>query len=105
VGLAEGHDLGPAIVTVAADGDVGIGPVPTDMAHEEPDVTLRFGTRRCLAGAQQHGDRAASSGVIDVDREEAALAMVTVSERKLMIAVDNMQVSSISSVTAMGGTG
>ena len=90
VGLAEGHDLGPAIVPVAADGDVGIGSVPTDMAHEAPNVTCRFGTRRCLAGAQQHGDRAASRGVIDVDREEAALAVMAIPERELLIAVHDI---------------
>ena len=54
VGLAEGHDLGPAIAPVAAEGDVRCGPYPADLAHQTPDMAGRLGARRRLAGAQQH---------------------------------------------------
>jgi len=72
VRLAERHDLGPPIVPVTTDGDVGIGPVPADMAHQAPDVAGSFGARRRLAGPQQHRHRAAGRSVVDVDRQEAA---------------------------------
>jgi hypothetical protein len=49
--LAEGHDLGPAIMPVTADGDVGIGPVAAKMAHQTPDMSCRLLARRRLARA------------------------------------------------------
>jgi hypothetical protein len=55
--LAERHDLGTGVVPIAADGDVGIGPVLADMTHQAPDVAGTFGTRRRLASAQQHRHR------------------------------------------------
>ena len=91
VGLAEGHDLGPAIVPVAADGDVRRGPVATDLAHQAPDMAGRLGARGRLAGAQQHRHRAAGRGIVNVDRQETALAIVAIPEGELLMAVDDIR--------------
>ncbi len=88
--LAERHDLGPTVVPVSADGDVGIGPVLADMTHQAPDVAGTFGTRRRLAGAQQHRDRTAGRSVVDVDRQKAALAVMAIPKRELLIAVHDI---------------
>jgi hypothetical protein len=60
------------------------------MTHQTPDVASSFGARWRLAGAKQHRHRPATGGVVDVDRQEAALAMVPVPERELLIAVDDI---------------
>src|SRR3546814_6755499 len=53
--LAVGHDLGSTIVPVAADSDVGIGPITAQVTHRASDVPRRLLSRRRLACAQQHG--------------------------------------------------
>jgi hypothetical protein len=61
-----------------------------DMTHQAPDVAGSFGARRCLAGAQQHGHRTAGRGLVDMDRQEAALAVMPVPERELLIAMHDI---------------
>ena len=53
-------------------------------------VTADLGARGRLAGAQQHGDRTACRGVIDVDRQEAALIVIGVEQRELLMAVNDI---------------
>src|SRR3546814_5675292 len=55
--IALGHDLGSTIVPVAADSDVGIGPITAQVTHQASDVPRRLLSRRRLACAQQHGHR------------------------------------------------
>ncbi len=64
-----------------------------------------------LAGAQDDRDRAGGRAVVDVDRQKAALIVMRIEERKLLVAVDDIHrvVDSLpprrrgSSVTAAGG--
>jgi hypothetical protein len=88
--LAEGHDLWSAIVPVTPDGDVRLGPVATKLANETPNVSGRLNARWCLAGAQQHRHRPPCRGIVDMDRQEAAFAVVTVPERELLVAVHDV---------------
>ena len=44
----------------------------------------------CLAGTQQHGDRPARRRVIDVDRQEAALVVMGVEQRELLMTVNDI---------------
>ena len=43
-----------------------------------------------LAGAQQHRNRAAGCGVVDMDRQEAALVVMGVEQSKLLVTVDDI---------------
>lgn len=82
----------------------GPEPVEADLAHEAPDMARRPRARRCLAGAQHHRHRSAGGRVVDMDRQEAALSIVTVPERQLLVTVPHpSQVSSMSSVTCSSG--
>ena len=84
------HRLGAAIVAVAPQSDVGLGPMAPDAPDEPPDMAGDFGARRRLAGAQQHRNRPASFGVVDVDRQKASLAMVAVPKGKLLHTVNDV---------------
>lgn len=75
---------------VAADRDVGIRPVATDMAHQTPDMPRRLLARWGLAGAQQHRHRPAGRGVVNMDRQKAALAMMAVPEQELLITLNDI---------------
>ena len=88
--LAEHHDLRAAIMPVAADSDVGIGPVAADVPHQTPDMPRCLLARRRLAGAQQHRHRSAGYRVINMDRQEAALPMMSVPEGELLIAMHDV---------------
>lgn len=52
-------------------------------------MTANFLARRCLAGTQDHGAGPAGGGVIDVDRQEAALVTTGIEERELLMAVND----------------
>ena len=89
--LAEVHQLGPAVVAIAADGQAGLGPMATDAAIKPAQISRRFLARRRLAWTQDHRDGAARGGVVDVDRQEAALVVVGMEQRELLGAVDHVQ--------------
>ena len=91
VRLAEVHDLGPAIVAVAADGDPGRGPVAADRPDETAQMAAHLLARRCLARPQDHRDRAGRGRVVDVDRQKAALVVMGVEQRQLLTAVDDIE--------------
>ena len=61
-----------------------------DAAHQPADVADDLGARRGLAGPQQHRHGAPGRGVVDMDRQEAAFAIVAVPERQLLRAVDHV---------------
>ncbi len=75
----------------AADGDAGLGPVPPDAFDQATQPSADFLARWRLAGAQDHGHRAAGRGVIDVDRQKAALAVMGVPFRQFLAAVHNIK--------------
>ena len=88
---AEVHDLGPAIVAVAADGDPGRGPAAADRPDETAQMAAHLLARRCLARPQDHRDRAGRGRVVDVDRQKAALVVMGVEQRQLLTAVDDIE--------------
>ena len=59
-------------------------------ADQPAQVTADLDARGRLAGAQQHGDRTACRGVVDVDRQEAALVVMGVEQRELLMAVNDI---------------
>ena len=56
------------------------------MAHEPAQMGAHLDTRRGLAGAQHDRDGTRALGVVDMDRQEAALVIMGVEERELLTA-------------------
>ena len=75
---------------VAADRDVGRGPMPTDAADEPAQMAAHFLTRRGLAGTQQYCYRPRHRRVIDMDRQKTALVVMGIEERQLLVAVNDI---------------
>ena len=82
VGLAPFHRLGSGVVAVASECDARPRPALTDMAHEPAQMSAHFDARRGLAGAQHDRDGTRALGVIDMDRQKAALVVMGVEERE-----------------------
>ena len=57
-----------------------------DAMHETPEMTTDLLTGRRLARTQDHGNRTACRGVVDMDRQEAALIVMGIEERELLVA-------------------
>ena len=55
------------------------------MTHQAPDVAGSLRARRRLAGAQQHGHRSAGGGIVDMDRQKAALTGPTSTIRRMRL--------------------
>jgi len=64
--------------------------VAADAPDQPTDMACRLDPRRALAGAQQHHHRTAGRGVINMDRQEAALAIMAVPEGELLAAMDDI---------------
>ena len=109
VGLAPFHRLGPGIVAVAPEGDARPGPALADMAHEPAQMGAHLDPRRGSCRTQHDRDGTRALGVVDMDRQKAALVVMGVEERELLMpvhdiagVVDIEQVSSISRMTDAG---
>ncbi len=76
---------------VAADREVGRGPMPADAADEPAQMAPHLLTRRGLAGTQQHRYRPRHCRVIDMDRQKTALVVVGIEERQLLVAVNDIK--------------
>src|SRR3954454_1501437 len=83
------HDLRAAVMTVAADGHARRRPVLPYAAVQPAQVTADLDARGRLGGAQQHGDRTACRGLVDMDRQKAALIVMGVEQRELLMAVND----------------
>jgi hypothetical protein len=57
---------------------------------ETTQVTAYLCARGRLAGAQQHGDRPACRRVVDVDRHETALVVMSVEQRELLMPMNDI---------------
>ena len=86
--LAPGHRLGPRVVPVAAKQDARHRPAGSDTAHEPAQMSANLDARGRLAGTQDDRDRPALLGVIDMDRQKAALVVVGVEQRELLMAME-----------------
>ena len=93
-GYPDGNDFDrlrfdPAFV--AADGDVGAGPVPADAPDQATEQLANLHARWRLAGTQNHRNRSTRRRIIDMDRQEAALIIIVgVPLRQLLVAVHNI---------------
>ena len=77
-------------MAVAPERDARLGPALADMAHEPAQMGAHFDARRRLAGAQHDRDGTALLGVIDMDRQKAALVIMGVEQRELLMAVHDI---------------
>ena len=85
--LAEIHHFWAAVVTIATQGGSGSRPVPADAAYEPAQMASDLLTRRRLAGAKQHRQRPAGRDVVDMDGQKAALVVMGIEQRQLLMAV------------------
>jgi hypothetical protein len=85
------HRFDPAVMAVAAHQDADLGPVTADAPDHvlEDGAHLHAGGR--LALAQDHRHRLAAGSFIDVDRQEAALVVVRVEQRQLLMAMHRIE--------------
>jgi len=90
VGLAPVHRLGSRVVAVASKGDARLGPTPANMAHKPAQMGAHFDARRRLAGAEHDRDEARALGVVDVDRQKAALVVMGVEQRELLMSMHDI---------------
>ena len=99
--LAPVHRLRPAVMAVTPDGDRGVRPVAADRPDEPTQMAPHLATRGRLARAQDHRDGTAGGGVVDVDRQKAALSVMSVEQRQLLLAVHH--ITGVVDVESNGG--
>lgn len=90
VGLAPGHDLPPAIMTIAANGDDRVWPVHPDTTDQPAQMGTDLLAARRLSGAQDGHHAMAGVGVVDMEGQEAPFVVMGVEQRKLLVAVDGV---------------
>ena len=71
--FAPRHGLGPGVMAIAPEGDARCRPTLPDVPHETAQMSTHLDAGRRLTRPQHDRDRAAAFGVIDMDRQEAAL--------------------------------
>ena len=62
-----------------------------DRAHDMAQQESHLGPVRGLARPQDDGHRLAAAGLVDVDRQEAAMVVVGVEQRQLLVPMDAVQ--------------
>ena len=87
--LAPPHRLVAAVMAVATHQDVDLGPMPADAFDDMLEDRADLFAGRRLALAQDHRHRFAAYRIIliDVDRQKAALVVMGVEQRELLVAV------------------
>jgi hypothetical protein len=65
-------------------------PMAADAAHQASNMAAHFLPGRRLARAQQDRHRACSRGVVDMDRQEAALVVERIEQRELLMPVHDV---------------
>ena len=65
-------------------------PVPADASDQAANKLAHLRTRRGLAGTQDHHNRPASLRIVDMNRQKAALIVVGVPLRQLLVTVHNV---------------
>lgn len=84
------HDLGRAVMAIAAHGDLDPRPVLLETADDVLHNPGRLFSGGPLAGAQQRQHRLARGCLEDVDGLEAVLVIMGVEQRQLLAAVDGI---------------
>jgi hypothetical protein len=64
------------------------------MLSDTPDQPAKMASdldpARCLARTKDDGDRAGTFGVIDVDRQKTPLVIVSIEQRQLLLAMNDV---------------
>src|ERR1700745_4170726 len=103
--LTPRHRLRPSIVPVATERNSRLVPSRADVPYQASKMGTHLDAARRLAGPQDDRHGPARLRVIDVDRQEAAFVIVSVEQRELLMAVDDIAVSSMSRVMDAGSHG
>jgi hypothetical protein len=77
-------------MAVTSNGDVGFGPVSADAPHQATEKLAHLLARRGLAGSQDHRHRPARCGIVDMNRQKAALVVMGVPLRPLLVAMHDV---------------
>src|SRR5262245_38481209 len=85
--LAPLHCLVAAVMTIATHKDFDVGPMPADASDDMLEDRANLFARWRLALAQDHRHWFAACCFVDVDRQEAALVIMGVKQRELLMAV------------------
>jgi hypothetical protein len=81
------HHLAAAIMAIASDGDLGCWPVRADAADNPAQMAAHFLAGGRFAWPQNDCDGASGSGVVNMDRKEAALIIMRIEQRQLLMTV------------------
>jgi hypothetical protein len=65
-------------------------PTCADAPNQPAQMGPHLHATRRLAGPQDDGHRSAAIRVVDVNRQEAALVIMRIEQRELLVAVDNV---------------
>jgi len=84
------HRLGARIMAVAPKGEARPGPALSNAPDDSAQMGANFHARWRLAGPQDDSHRTAVFGVVNMDRQEAALIVMGVEQRQLLMAVHNI---------------
>ena len=90
VGLAERHDLVPAVMAVAPDGDLRCRPMQVQAVDQSAQMAGDLAARGRLAGTQDDGDRSACDRIVDVNGQKTALVVMGVEQRQLLMAMHDI---------------
>src|SRR5450756_2222164 len=82
--LAPRHRLRPSIVPVATERNSRLVPPRPDMPYQAAQMGTHLDAARRLAGPQDDRHGPALLRVVDVDRQEAALVIMSVEQRELL---------------------
>ena len=88
--LAPRHCLRPGIVPIATERNARLVPTRADMPYQAAQMGAHLVAARRLAGPQHDRHGSALLRVVDVDRQEAALVIMSVEQRELLMAVDDI---------------
>src|SRR4051794_26472475 len=88
--LAPRHRLRPSIVPVATERNSRLVPSRADVPYQASKMGTPLDAARRLAGPQHDRHGPARLRVIDVDRQEAAFVIMSVEQRELLMAVDDI---------------
>ena len=88
--LTPRHRLGPRVMAVAPKRDARLLPALSNAPDEAAQMGANLDAGRRLARPQHERHRTAVFGVIDMDRQKAALVIMGVEQRQLLVAVHDI---------------
>src|ERR1700732_3582073 len=88
--LAPRHRLRPSIVPVATERNSRLVPPRPDVPYQAAQMGAHLDAARGLAGPQHDRHGPALLRVVDVDRQEAAFVLMSVAQREVLMAVDDV---------------